>query len=213
MSNLEVLLIMQEFSNRLIALRKERRLTQEGLANMVQKKRSTMSGYETEGKEPDMETICLLAKFFGVSTDYLLGYSDERNHVEQVFFNDHVNFERHFKAMPAEMRPVVGRCFDDFYLLLGRDMQLARPERLRIYAELLHTLRTQRADIRKLIEDAGGAITDPLALSDLMALQSQLKNEISSLIDKLMQADMEIAFQRKKDAGCETTSSPESAAM
>lgn len=190
---------MQKFSNRLISLRKEHGLTQEDLAKLISKKRSTVSGYETEGKEPDLETICIFANYFGVSTDYLLGYSDERNHVETVFYNDKGNFERHFKSLPAELRPVVAKCFDSFYLLLGRDMQLARPERLRIYQELLHTLQSLRADIRKTIETSGGAITDPVALSDLMAMQSQIKNEISALLDKLMQADMEIAFNIKND--------------
>ncbi len=190
---------MQKFSNRLISLRKERSLTQEDLAKIIHKKRSTVSGYETEGKEPDLETVCFLAKHFGVSTDYLLGYSDERNHVEQVFYNDTVNFERHFKNMPAELRPVVSKCFDSFYLLLGRDMQLARPERRRVYEELLHALQSQRADIRKAIEASGGAVTDPVALSDLMAMQAQLKNAVAALLDKLMQADMEIAFNVKKD--------------
>lgn len=190
---------MQKFSNRLISLRKERSLTQEDLAKIIHKKRSTVSGYETEGKEPDLETVCFLAKYFGVSTDYLLGHSDERNHVEQVFYNDTVNFERNFKNMPAELRPVVSKCFDSFYLLLGRDMQLARPERLRVYEELLHTLQSQRADIRKAIEASGGAVTDHVALSDLMAMQAQLKNAVAALLDKLMQADMEIAFNVKKD--------------
>ena len=177
---------MQKFSTRLISLRKERGMTQTDLANLIHKKRSTVSGYEIEGKEPDFETVCFLAQYFDVSTDYLLGYSDEKNHTEQVFYNDRVNFERHFKAMPAELRPVVAKCFDDFYLLLNRDMQLRRPERLRVYQELLHTLQSLRADIRKLVESSGGAITDPVALSDLMALQGQLKNEVSALLDKLI---------------------------
>lgn len=191
---------MKVFSSRLASLRKERGMTQEELAKALNKKRSTYSGYETEGKEPDLETVCILANYFGVSTDYLLGYSNERNHVEQVFYNDTVNFQRHFKNMPAELRPVVSKCFDSFYLLLGRDMQLARPERLRIYQELLHTLQSLRADIRKTIEASGGAITDPVALSDLMAMQSQLKNAVAALLDQLVQADMEIAFNLQKDA-------------
>lgn len=203
---------MQKFSTRLISLRKERGMTQNDLANLIHKKRSTVSGYEIEDKEPDFETVCFLAHYFDVSTDYLLGYSDEKNHTEQVFYNDRVNFERHFKAMPAELRPVVSKCFDDFYLLLNRDMQLARPERLRVYQELLHTLQSLRADIRKLIESSGGAITDPVALSDLMALQGQLKNEVSALLDKLMQADMEVAFNVKKDAGGSDTGSTRSSA-
>ncbi len=192
---------MQKFSNRLISLRKEQNLTQEDLAKVIQKKRSTVSGYETEGKEPDLETICFLAHFFGVSTDYLLGYSDERNHVEQVFYNDTVNFERHFKNMPAELRSIVAGCFDSFYLLLNRDMRLGRPERLCVYQELLHTLQSLRTDIRKLVESSGNSIANPAALSDLMAAQSQLKNEISALLDKLIQADMEISFSTKRDAG------------
>lgn len=51
---------MQKFSNRLISLRKERSLTQEDLAKIIHKKRSTVSGYETEGKEPDLETVCFV---------------------------------------------------------------------------------------------------------------------------------------------------------
>lgn len=191
---------MQKFSTRLISLRKERGLTQEDMAKVIQRKRSTYSGYETEGKEPDIDTICLLAKFFEVSTDYLLGYSDERDHTGQVFFNDKVNFERHFKAMPANLRSVVSKCFDSFYLLLNRDMRLGRPERLRLYEELFHILQSQRADIRKAIESSGGAITDPVALSDLMAIQSQLKNSVAAQLDKLMQADMEISFSLKNGA-------------
>lgn len=204
--------MQQKFSSRLAALRKERDLTQADLANIIRRKRSTVSGYELDDKEPDFETVCLLASYFGVSTDYLLGYSDERNHIEQVFYNDHVNFERHFKALPAELRPVVSKCFDDFYLLLNRDMQLARPERLRVYQELLHTLQSHRADIRKSVESSGGTITDPLVLSDLMALQSQLKNEVSALLDKLMQTDMEVAFNTKRDAGGSATASSRSSA-
>ena len=65
---------MQKFSTRLISLRKEHGMTQKDLAQLIQKKRSTVSGYETEGKEPDLETVCFLASHFDVSTDYLLGY-------------------------------------------------------------------------------------------------------------------------------------------
>ncbi len=71
------------FHQRLIALRKERGLTQEGLGKVIGKGRSTVSGYETENKEPTLNTICYLADYFGVTTDYLLGYSDERNNTER----------------------------------------------------------------------------------------------------------------------------------
>ncbi|AKL96307.1 transcriptional regulator [Clostridium aceticum] len=64
------------FSHRLKQLRKEKKITQEDLANQLNKTRSTVAGYETERKEPDYDTLKKIAEFFDVSTDYLLGHSD-----------------------------------------------------------------------------------------------------------------------------------------
>ena len=72
---------MQMFSVRLAALRKECGLSQDDLAKIINKTRSAVSGYEIEDKEPSFELLCALAKYFNVSTDYLLGLSDERRHV------------------------------------------------------------------------------------------------------------------------------------
>lgn len=189
---------MSTFSARLISLRKERELSQEALGKVIQKKRSTISGYESEGKEPDIETICLLAKFFGVSTDYLLGYSEKRLNVDTVFFSDSVRFQKHYEALSPELRPTLAKCFDAYYRLLNRDVQLSRPERLEVYQELFEELSRLRAEISRKIELSGGTISDPVVLSDLMALQSELKNSVAALLDKLMQADMEVAFGVKE---------------
>ena len=43
---------MDKFSERLVALRKEKDLTQAEFARLCGKQRTTVSGYETEGKEP-----------------------------------------------------------------------------------------------------------------------------------------------------------------
>lgn len=185
------------FSKRLSELRNERGLNQEELGKIINKQRSTIGGYEKEGKEPNIETLCSLAKFFGVSTDYLIGNSDKRLNVDTVFFSDAYHFQEHYNDLPEQLRPVVAKCFDSFYVLLNRDVMLGRPERLQIYQEFFFKLQTLRADIRKKIELSGGTISDPVTLSDLMALQAEMKNEISGLLDKLMQADMEIAFSLK----------------
>ena len=66
------------FSSRLVSLRKERKMTQTDLANALHKTRSTISGYETEGKEPDYDMLCSIAKYFGVTIDYLLGVAEAR---------------------------------------------------------------------------------------------------------------------------------------
>jgi transcriptional regulator with XRE-family HTH domain len=157
-----------------------------------------VSGYETEGKEPSLETICFLAKYFGVSTDYLLGKSDKRNNVDIVFYNDTVNFKKNFDALPADLKPVVAQTFDSFYVLLNRDMKLPCAERLELYLKLLQLLQSSRAEIRKYIEGSGGSVQDAAFLSDLMAMQSNLKNELCSIIDQLMQADMSAAYGTKR---------------
>ena len=185
---------MSMFANRLISLRKERGLSQEDLGNLINKKRSTVSGYETEGKEPDIETLCFLADYFGVSTDYLMGKSDKRNNVDTVFLNDMQNFKKHYEAAPDDVRKQAERCFDAFYRLIGRDVQIGRTERLEVYNELFNKLASLRAQISRTINLSKGSISDPVALSDLMAMQAELKNDVAALLDKLMQADMEVSF-------------------
>jgi len=59
-------------------LRTEKGLTQEELSKNLNINRATYAHYETGRREPDIETLKLLAKYFNVSVDYLLGNSDDR---------------------------------------------------------------------------------------------------------------------------------------
>lgn len=190
---------MKTFSSRLIALRKERQMTQSDLAKAIHKTRSTVSGYETEGKEPDYEMLCSLAEYFGVSTDYLLGIDDCRTHSEAVFINDTKNFKRHYDGLPPLVKQTVAKMYDSFYVLLSRDMMKNNEERLALYSDLFFLLQDSRAKIRNAIDSCGGQVTDPLLLSDLMNLQNSLKNEVCAVLDKLMQADIDTAFEVKKE--------------
>lgn len=190
---------MKTFSSRLIALRKERQMTQSDLAKAIHKTRSTVSGYETEGKEPDYEMLCSLSEYFGVSTDYLLGIDDCRTHSEAVFINDTKNFKRHYDSLPPLVKQTVAKMYDSFYVLLSRDMIKNNEERLALYSDLFSLLQDSRAKIRNAIDSCGGQVTDPLLLSDLMNLQNSLKNEVCAVLDKLMQADIDTAFEVKKE--------------
>ena len=190
---------MKTFSSRLIALRKERQMTQSDLAKAIHKTRSTVSGYETEGKEPDYEMLCSLAEYFGVSTDYLLGIDDCRTHSEAVFINDTKNFKRHYDGLPPLVKQTVAKMYDSFYVLLSRDMMKNNEERLALYSDLFSLLQDSRAKIRNAIDSCGGQVSDPLLLSDLMNLQNSLKNEVCAVLDKLMQADIDTAFEVKKE--------------
>jgi len=190
---------MKIFSQRLIALRKERDMTQADLAKAIHKTRSTVSGYETEGKEPDYEMLCSLAQFFGVSVDYLLGVEECRTHSDVVFVNDSINFKKHYDALPPLLRHKVAQIYDSFYLLLNRDMVKQNEDRLALCGELMSVLQSGRAEIKKAVDSCDGQVTDPLLLSNLMALQNTLKNDVCALLDKLMQADIDTAFEVKKD--------------
>lgn len=69
---------MAEFKDRLRELRKEKGLTQQELADFVGISRSTFPLYELGKREPVLTNVIHLAKYFQVTTDYLLGLSDEK---------------------------------------------------------------------------------------------------------------------------------------
>lgn len=65
-------------TDRLRRLRTERMLTQAALGEELGLSESTVCLYERGDREPSFNTLCRLADFFGVTTDYLLGRSDIR---------------------------------------------------------------------------------------------------------------------------------------
>ncbi|AST97926.1 helix-turn-helix domain-containing protein [Shouchella clausii] len=96
---------------RLKALRKERQLTQEQLGELINVTKVSISGYENGNRTPDTDTLRRLADVFGVSTDYLLGRSKEKNgsffydneltHKEAQLLREHLAFIR-FRANKKE---------------------------------------------------------------------------------------------------------------
>lgn len=62
-------------SEKIKFLRKQKRITQEELAKRISVERSSVGKYET-GTTPSMEILIKIAKYFGVTVDYLTGNSD-----------------------------------------------------------------------------------------------------------------------------------------
>lgn len=52
-------------------LRKEKNITQSELAQILNIKQQYLSRYESQQAEPDIQTLCKLADYYGVSLDYL----------------------------------------------------------------------------------------------------------------------------------------------
>ncbi len=63
-----------KFGDRLRILIEERNITQKNLANKLNIAPSTVSSYAQNTREPDFETLKMIASYFNVTTDYLLGY-------------------------------------------------------------------------------------------------------------------------------------------
>lgn len=64
---------------RLRLLIKEKGLEQQQVASALGLKTSTFNGYVGNKREPPIEYLIKFAAFFGVSIDYLTGYSDIRD--------------------------------------------------------------------------------------------------------------------------------------
>lgn len=76
---------MNDFAVRLRTIRKRRKLTQRDLASKLNISQSTIALYETGARKPDPDTINKIADFFDVSTDYLLGRSDDTVNIYEEF--------------------------------------------------------------------------------------------------------------------------------
>lgn len=66
-------------SKRIKQLRKERGMTQAELGSKLGVIKQTISSWETGVSNPNNETLAIMAKFFGVSVDYLLGTEASNN--------------------------------------------------------------------------------------------------------------------------------------
>jgi len=77
------------FSQRLRSLRVEKKLTKKDLAAILPLKYNTYANYESGFREPNMETLQLLARFFNVSLDYLASMTDNKKKADDIaYLND-----------------------------------------------------------------------------------------------------------------------------
>ncbi|WP_051412155.1 helix-turn-helix domain-containing protein [Halonatronum saccharophilum] len=74
---------MIKLPDRLRELRERENLSQGELAKVFDISCMAISNYELSRRNPDLETLVKIANYFGVTTDYLLGRTDE-NKVSEV---------------------------------------------------------------------------------------------------------------------------------
>lgn len=73
---------MSQIGEKLADLRREKGLCQKEIAKCLKVTVGTISNYENGVHEPDLDTLGMLADFYGVTVDYLLGRTTYRYKVE-----------------------------------------------------------------------------------------------------------------------------------
>lgn len=71
-----------KFKDILYKLRKEKKISQQDIGNLVGISSQAVSKWELGDSEPDSEALIKIANYFGVSVDYLLGNVSYKNNEE-----------------------------------------------------------------------------------------------------------------------------------
>lgn len=68
----------ENLQKNLLAARRKKKITQQVAADFLNIQQCTLSKYENGRLEPDVETICKMALFYGVTTDWLFGIENKK---------------------------------------------------------------------------------------------------------------------------------------
>ena len=99
------------FAQRIAAIRKEKRLTQEKFGEFAGVSQRTVAFWESGDRTPSYSVMSDLADKLGTSVDYLLGRTDERTKKEPVISDDELrlNTYNRIKALPE---PILEKVLD-----------------------------------------------------------------------------------------------------
>lgn len=96
---------MTKFAERVTLLMKEKNLTQKDVSTLSKVSEASLCRY-LKGAEPRMDIVMNVAKALGVTVNYLLGKSEERNAVDivDVFEETKIVVARNKKSLTKEQR-------------------------------------------------------------------------------------------------------------
>lgn len=69
--------VPEAFAERLCYARSQKGVSQQTVANSLGVSRNLLSNYERGVRQPDFQMLCALARYYGTTTDFLLGMTDE----------------------------------------------------------------------------------------------------------------------------------------
>lgn len=105
--------------NKLKFLRKERGLTLQEMADILNVSRGSYNYYELGKTEPNISILFQLSDFFGVSIDYLLGRSENsptvRGGSPETFTEEEKTLVRYYRAIGKEAKMAIFTTAESFF--------------------------------------------------------------------------------------------------
>ncbi|MBJ8024913.1 helix-turn-helix transcriptional regulator [Bacillus cereus] len=108
---------MNMFGQRLKDLRREKKLTQQDIADVLGIEKSNISRFESGKQSLSSENIIKTAKYFNVSVDYILGISDYKTinkKKEEQIPKDVVKLMKKINTLSPEKRQLIESLIDNF---------------------------------------------------------------------------------------------------
>ncbi|EJR59500.1 MULTISPECIES: helix-turn-helix domain-containing protein [Bacillus cereus group] len=105
------------FGQRLKDLRREKKLTQQDIADVLGIEKSNISRFESGKQSLSSENIIKTAKYFDVSVDYILGISDYKTinkKKEEQIPKDVVKLIKKINTLSPEKRQLIESLIDNF---------------------------------------------------------------------------------------------------
>lgn len=107
--------------NRLKDLRREMGLSQQALAEKLNASQQSICKYENGDIEPNIDMLKAMADLFGISVDYLIGYSSYAHKVEEVsetaLNDDELTLLRKYRSLTPSSRALTQQFMDEFLRL------------------------------------------------------------------------------------------------
>lgn len=128
------------FGERLRQSRNDKNLTLRELENETGISFSALGKYERGEREPDFKTLEMLATYFGVMIDWLIGRTDIKTFDEYVFINDVRHLEEKIKKMEPYKRGIVVDIIDQIYLIINGHLTDEGTDSLEIIFKLINNL-------------------------------------------------------------------------
>ena len=132
---------MLHFDKRLKSLREEANLSQSELAKKIRVSKSSINMYERGEREPKFEVLEMIADYFNVDMDYLLGTSDIKNRYRQEMLLHQHSMQRQPCDIFANIKQQFGHSTHDAFSMY---LQLDEGDQGEIRGEMKQMLKDDK---------------------------------------------------------------------